>query len=62
MNIEIDAHVAQAFNRQFVGQFAYFENVRHLITNYDDLTVDMTWTGYSLIKNAGRKVTFARNS
>lgn len=48
LNMEIDALVARALNRQFANQFACFENVRHLVTSKDDLVADMTWARTTL--------------
>jgi hypothetical protein len=59
-NSEIDVVVARAFNRYFAGQFAFFENVRHLITDRDDLVTDMTWARYDLAEETERKITFRR--
>jgi Protein of unknown function (DUF4238) len=62
MNVEVSVDVAKSFNRHFVGQFAYFEHVRHLITGRDDLAVDMTWAPYDLVDERERKITFRRRS
>ena len=59
-NTEISVDVAHVFNRHFVGQFAHFEHVRHLITDRHDLTTDMTWASYELVDDTERKVTFRR--
>ncbi|HEY4317170.1 MAG TPA: DUF4238 domain-containing protein [Herbaspirillum sp.] len=61
-NIEINEDVARAFNRHFVGQFAHFENIRHLITDRNDLITDMTWAPFDLIKDTKQKITFRRRS
>jgi hypothetical protein len=57
-NGEIDVVVARAFNRYFACQFAFFKNVRHLITDRDDLVADMTWAHYDLAEETERKITF----
>lgn len=59
-NIEIDDEVAQGFNRHFVGYFAYFDTVRHLVTGREGLEEDMTWAPYRLVKETRRRVTFER--
>jgi hypothetical protein len=59
-NTEISLEVARGFNRYFVGQFAYFEHVKHLITDRTDLMVDMTWAPYELMEDTERKTTFRR--
>lgn len=61
-NIEMNVQAAKGFNRQFVGQFAKFQHVRHLITDRDDLAVDMTWAPYDLIEDTDRKITFQRRT
>jgi len=60
LNVEIEDDVGRAFNRQFVGQFATFEKVRHLITDRDDLTDDMTWAPYDLVEDTEKKITYRR--
>jgi hypothetical protein len=60
LNIEISVDEARSFNRQFVGQFAHFDHVRHLITGSHDLTADMTWAPYELVGGTKRKITFRR--
>jgi len=60
LNMEINALTARSLNRQFASQFAYFENVRHLVTSKDDLVADMTWAPYDLVEDTERKVTFRR--
>jgi hypothetical protein len=59
-NIAIAADIAKFFNRHFVGQFAYFEHVRHLITGREDLSQDMTWAPYDVVQDTARKITFRR--
>ncbi|MGO4138496.1 DUF4238 domain-containing protein [Rhizobium brockwellii] len=59
-NREIDVTTAMGFNRHFVGQFAKFEYVRHLITPADDIAVDMTWAPYDLVESSRRKIVFRR--
>ena len=56
----VDPEIAAGLNRRFVGQFAYFEHVRHLITDREDLAADMEWAGYDLIEDTERKITFRR--
>jgi len=61
-NIEITVEHAQVLNRHFVAQFAHFEHVRHLITDRHDLTADMTWAPYDLIKSTEKKIIFRRRA
>jgi hypothetical protein len=61
-NTEINVDVARVFNRHFVGQFAYFKHVRHLITDRHNLAADMTWAPYELVDDTERKVTFRRRA
>jgi len=61
-NAEIGADVALAFNRYYVGHFAKFEHVRHLITGREALDVDMTWAPYELQRDDGHKITYRRRS
>jgi hypothetical protein len=60
MNVEIDVPTARGFNRHFTGQFAYFENTKHLITGRDDLIADMTWAPYDVVEETERKIAFRR--
>jgi hypothetical protein len=59
-NQPIDLETALGFNRHFVGQFAKFDHVRHLITDRDNLAGDMTWAPYDLVRDTERKLTFRR--
>ncbi|UWU83272.1 DUF4238 domain-containing protein [Bradyrhizobium yuanmingense] len=61
-NREIDVPTAMGFNRHFVGQFAKFDYVRHLITPADDIAVDMTWAPYDLVESSQRKIVFRRRA
>ncbi|WP_165405007.1 DUF4238 domain-containing protein [Rhizobium leguminosarum] len=61
-NREIDATTAAVFNRHFVGQFAKFDYVRHLITPPDNIVVDMTWAPYDLVESSVRKIVFRRRA
>ncbi len=56
------SHVALAFNRQFVGQFAHFEHVRHLITDRHGLDTDMLWAPYDLVRDTPKKITYRRRT
>lgn len=60
MNVEIDVPTACGFNRRFTGQFAYFENTKHLITSQDGLIADMTWAPYDVVEETERKIAFRR--
>ncbi len=59
-NCEIDEETALTFNLHFVGQFARFDYVRHLIAGRDGLINDMRWAPYDLVKDTPRKITFRR--
>jgi hypothetical protein len=59
-NQPIDLETALGFNRHFVGQFAKFDHVRHLIADRDNLAGDMTWAPYDLVTDTERKITFRR--
>jgi hypothetical protein len=56
----IDRETALGFNRHFVGQFAKFDNVRHLITGRDNLDNDMTWAPFDVVQDTEHKITFRR--
>ena len=58
----VDPQTAVGLNRRFVGQFAYFEHVRHLITGRANLAADMNWAGYDLIEDTEQKITFRRRA
>lgn len=61
MNTEIDATVARGINRRYAAQFAYFDNVRHLIADSgDELMADMTWAPYDVIEQDERTIRFRR--
>lgn len=51
---------SRAFNRIYLGQFAHFETMRHLITPRDGLIEDMTWAPYDFVSQDARKVAFLR--
>jgi hypothetical protein len=59
-NRPIDQETALGLNRYFVGQFAQFDHVRHLITGRENLATDMAWASYDLVKDSERKVIFRR--
>lgn len=60
VNRAVSADIARGFNRHFVGQFAYFTQVKHLITDRKDLIVDMMWAPYDLLEDTERRITFLR--
>lgn len=62
MNNSITQDMAMSFNRQFVGHFSHFENIRHLITDRHDLTTDMTWAPYDLAEETKHKIIFRRRA
>lgn len=60
-NHAVTLDVARALNRSFVGHFAHFPHVRHLVTDRDDrLIPDMTWALYDVIEDMPRKLVFKR--
>ncbi len=59
-NTEMPLDSALGFNRHCVAQFAQYDGIRHLVTNRDDLSVDMTWAPYTLIEDTERKITYRR--
>jgi hypothetical protein len=61
-NIEVDIDVARGFNRHFVMQFAFFDHVRHLITDRHELSKDMTWAHFDMTEETERKITFKKRS
>jgi hypothetical protein len=58
----IDSPTARGFNRNFAGQFAKFDAVRHLISSRDNLVDDMTSASYDLIDDTPRKIMFRRRA
>lgn len=61
VNTEMPLDSAMGFNRHFVAQFAHYDGIRHLVTDRDDLSIDMTWAPYSLISDTEQKITYRRN-
>lgn len=59
-NIEVADDIARGFNRYYVGQFSQFEHIRHLVTDRDDLEVDMTWAPYNVVEKSDRRIKFRR--
>jgi hypothetical protein len=63
VNREITADEARGFNRHYVGQFAFFDAIRHLITDRDDLIEEMTWGPYDdHVEGDQRTIVFRRRS
>jgi hypothetical protein len=60
INTDMDVATARAFNRHFASQFAYFETVRHLVTDQRDLVTDMTWAPYDVVEETDNKIKFQR--
>ncbi len=60
INMEIDDSAAAGFNRQRVGQFAFFPTINHLICDREDVVSEMTWGPYSLDYETDKKVVFSR--
>jgi hypothetical protein len=59
-NNEMPLTAALGFNQQYVGQFAFFPKIRHLITGREGLTEAMTWAPYDFVAEDQRKVVFRR--
>lgn len=59
LNQPIDQQTALGFNRHFLIQFSMFDKVRHFITGRENLSADMTWGPYSLVKD-DRTIVFRR--
>lgn len=60
LNQTISVEEAQGFNQQYVGQFAFFDPIRHLITGREGLVEAMTWAPYDFVEEDHRKVVFRR--
>lgn len=60
VNNTITAQEAQGFNQQYVGQFAFFDPIRHLITGREGLIEAMIWAPYDFVEEDHRKVVFRR--
>jgi uncharacterized protein DUF4238 len=60
LNFQMDQQTALRFNRYFVGQFAHFSQVRHLITGRENLVDDMAWAHYVLVSDDQQTMTFRR--
>ena len=60
LNHTMTAEEAQGFNQQYVGQFAFFDPIRHLITGREGLVEAMTWAPYDFVEEDHRKVVFRR--
>ena len=61
-NTEMPLAAAMGFNQQYVGQFAFFPTIRHLITGREGLTEEMTWAPYDFVQEDQRRVVFRRRS
>lgn len=59
-NDVITAQEAEGFNRQYVGQFAYFDAIRHLIADREGLIEAMTLAPYDFVEEDHRKVVLRR--
>lgn len=60
LNHQIDQQTALGFNRYFLGQFAHFPQVRHLITGRENLVEDMAWAHHALARDGRHTITFHR--
>ena len=62
LNMEISIDEACGFNRQFVAQFAYFKDFRHLIAPRENIIPELEWAGYRLVEDNDRRLKFQRFS
>ncbi|MCY1248393.1 hypothetical protein D9M72_618190 [compost metagenome] len=56
----MSADTARGFNQQYIGQFSFFEPIRHLITGREGLVEAMTWAPYDFVEEDQRKIVFRR--
>lgn len=61
-NFEAEPAVSLGINRYFVGQFGHNSYTRHLITDRDRLSEEMSWAHFQTLKDSPRKIVFRRNS
>ncbi len=59
-NKAVPTDVALGLGQQYVGQFAFFDTIRHLITGREDVIASMTWAPYDLVSEDDRKIVFRR--
>lgn len=59
-NIEIGADAAMGLNRSYIGQFAHFEQMRHVICERDGLEAEMLWAHYTLETASPSRMVFRR--
>lgn len=59
-NETMSVDTARGFNQQYVGQFSFFEPIRHLIAGREGLVEAMTWAPYDFVEEDQRKVVFRR--
>ena len=59
-NETMSVDTARGFNQQYVGQFSFFNPIRHLITGREGLIEAMTWAPYDFVEEDQRKVVFRR--
>ena len=60
INTKIDEPISQMINRTYIGQFAYFEQMRHVVTERDGLIEEMTWASYELENQTHSSIVFRR--
>ncbi len=61
LNVEQGEDFRLGMNRHFTGQFGPFPHVRHMITdNGPELSADMEWAHYRLLRSGHRKIVFHR--
>lgn len=61
-NQPMNEAAAAWFNLNYVGQFSFFDHVRHLITAPHGLVEDMTWAPYQLLEKSERRMVFKRKT
>lgn len=61
MNIEVSDDVVKGINRHYVGQFAAFDTLRHLVIPRQKLIEEMAWAKYGLVRDTPLKVVFMKS-
>ena len=59
-NVEIGTDAAMGLNRYYIGQFAYFEQMRHVICEREGLEAEMLWARYTLETASSSRMVFRR--
>ena len=59
-NSELSDQEAKGWNRSVAAQFAYFPQVRHMISGADGLVADLAWASYDLLRDSPARKIFKR--